>query len=114
MDIREIVKNFDFDGELLDVREFGSGHINRTFIAEYTDNRYVVQKINTTVFKNPDELMQNVFAVTDYLREVIEANGGDSERETLHFIKTLDGDNYFKNAEDQSRRKKSRVINRAG
>ncbi len=96
MDIREIVKNFDFDGELLDVREFGSGHINRTFIAEYTDNRYVVQKINTTVFKNPDELMQNVFAVTDYLREVIEANGGDSERETLHFIKTLDGDNYFK------------------
>ncbi len=96
MDIREIVKSFDFDGEMLDVREFGSGHINRTFIAEYTDNRYVVQKINTTVFKNPDELMQNVFAVTDYLREVIEANGGDSERETLHFIKTLDGDNYFK------------------
>ena len=101
MDIREIVKNFDFDGELLDVREFGSGHINRTFIAEYTDNRYVVQKINTTVFKNPDELMQNVFAVTDYLREVIEANGGDSERETLHFIKTLDGDNYFKTPDSE-------------
>lgn len=99
MDIKEIVKQFDFQGELTDVREFGSGHINRTFVAEYNDcktaRKYVVQKINTDVFKNPDGLMKNVFAVTDYLREEIKSHGGNPERETLHYIKTWDGKNCY-------------------
>ncbi len=99
MNIIEIAENFEFEGELVRISEFGSGHINKTYVATYLNGdekqRYVVQQINTSVFKKPEELMKNIFAVTDYLREVIAANGGDPERETLHFIKTKAGDNYF-------------------
>lgn len=97
--IYDVIDNFRFDGELISCREFGSGHINKTYIATYGNNgieqRYVVQQINDDVFKNVDELMENVFSVTSYLRSVIDKNGGDSDRETLHFIKTKDGRNYY-------------------
>lgn len=95
MNIIEITENFEFEGGLSGIHEFGSGHINKTYIADFTERKYVIQKINTSVFKNPEGLMKNVFAVTDYLREVIAKNGGDPERETLHFIKTKGGDDYF-------------------
>ncbi|MBR3737441.1 MAG: aminoglycoside phosphotransferase family protein [Eubacterium sp.] len=102
-ELREALSNFRFDGELVSVKEFGSGHINKTYIAKYkngeNEQKYVVQKVNNGVFKNVDELMDNVFAVTSYLRKKVRENGGDENRETLHFIKTLDGGKYYKCAD---------------
>ena len=95
MDIIEVCNQFDFDGDFVSVKEFGSGHINKTYIAEYTNQKYIVQKINNNVFKNVDDLMNNVFAVTSYLRKEIKKNGGDPDRETLHYQKTSDGKKYF-------------------
>ncbi len=99
INIETVVDKFDFKGNLVSVKEFGSGHINKTYIAVYDDNgieiKYVVQKINDSVFKNVDVLMENVFAVTSYLQGVITENGGDADRETLHFIKTKDDKNYY-------------------
>ena len=98
--LRSILENFDFDGEFVSVKEFGSGHINKTYIAKYStsdsEQKYVVQRVNGAVFKNIEELMQNVFAVTSYLREVIAESGGNPDRETLHYIKTKTGENYYK------------------
>lgn len=103
MDIKEVLGCFDFKGELLGIEQFGSGHINTTYLAKYKeDNKissYVVQKVNTNVFKNIDDLMGNVFAVTSFLRDKIKANGGDPDRETLNYMKTTNGDLYCK-AED--------------
>lgn len=97
--INDVIDNFKFDGELVSCKEFGSGHINKTYIATYNNNsaeqKYIIQKINDGVFKNIDELMDNVFSVTSFLRSVISNNGGDSDRETLHFIKTRDGKKYY-------------------
>ena len=97
--INDILKNFKFSGELVDCSVFGTGHINVTYLAVYNDNgkerKYVVQKINPNVFKNIDRLMDNIFSVTSYLRGKIREMGGDENRETLHFIKTVDGDKYY-------------------
>lgn len=97
--IYDVVDKFNFKGELTECREFGSGHINKTYIAVYNDNgvqrKYVVQQINDGVFKNIDQLMKNIFSVTSYLRKVIKENGGDADRETLHFIKTKDDKRYY-------------------
>ncbi|MBQ8980101.1 MAG: aminoglycoside phosphotransferase family protein [Eubacterium sp.] len=98
--IKTVLGKFDFKGDLVSCKEFGSGHINKTYIAKYDENGteqcYVVQRVNGNVFKNIDELMENVFAVTSYLREVIKQNGGDPDRETLHYIKTKDGAKYYR------------------
>ncbi|MBQ7203587.1 MAG: aminoglycoside phosphotransferase family protein [Eubacterium sp.] len=99
LDIRDILDNFEFKGDFVSCKEFGSGHINRTYIAEYDCEKYVVQCVNGSVFKNIDELMENVFAVTRYLRKQIKANGGNPDRETLHYIKTKDGDKYYRCAD---------------
>ena len=94
-DIISIVNQFDFKGNFKEVKEFGSGHINKTYLVTYdTENgeqKYVMQKVNDNVFKNIDELMRNVFSVTSYLRGIIKGYGGDPDRETLHYIKTKDG-----------------------
>ncbi len=85
------------------VKPFGSGHINDTYavyMATETgdDLRYVIQRINTQVFKKPREVMENIFGVTEYLRRRILAQGGDADRETLNYIKTKTGENYFEDA----------------
>lgn len=99
-DIKKVIDNFKFKGNMTDCKIFGSGHINTTYIVSYNDNgkmhRYIIQKVNTNVFKNVDELMDNVFAVTSFLREKIKANGGNPDRETLHYIRTINGDKYYK------------------
>lgn len=80
------------------ISPYGNGHINGTFSVEVP--RLLLQRINTNVFKNPDELMENIENVTEFLREKIIAAGGDPERETLRIIKTVDGKNYYRDAEN--------------
>lgn len=101
MTIIEIAQQFDFDGDILSVKEFGSGHINRTYIVECdgTSKKYVLQQVNDNVFKNVEDLMNNVFAVTSYLREIIKSNNGNPDRETLHYIKTKDGKKLFRDSD---------------
>ena len=106
--VKNILHKFNFKGEMVDIQPFGAGHINKTYIATYkredgTIKQYVVQQVNSTVFKNIDTLMENVFAVTSFLRQRIKENGGDSERETLHYIKTSDGDKYYFDGENYYR-----------
>ena len=98
--IRGILEKFDIKGECKEYKVFGSGHINTTYIVTYSDGgeevKYILQNVNTNVFSNIDELMENVFAVTSHLRKKIRENGGDPERETLHYIKTKSGEKYLR------------------
>lgn len=63
------------------LQKANSGNINSSFIVEKANNKYVIQKINGEVFKNPPEMMNNVLKVTNHL-----ANDGIP---TLSFIKPL-------------------------
>ena len=72
----------------------GNGHINTTYLVDTTP-KYILQKINTDIFTRPDQVMANIVAVTEYLREKIKAAGGDPERETLTVIPTVDGKSYY-------------------
>lgn len=97
--IVDVINHFSFKGNYVSYNEFGSGHINKTYIVNFDDDgmerNYILQQINNNVFKNVDELMKNVFSVTSYLRGVIKEYGGDPDRETLHYIKTKDGQRYY-------------------
>lgn len=88
--LQTILKKFGLEA---DAKPYGNGHINDTYIL--ADSKYILQKINTNIFKNPDELMQNILNVTEFLKKKIEAQGGDTERETLTVVKTTDGKLYY-------------------
>ena len=91
-DLNDIISKFVSGGEC---DRYGNGHINDTYLTLPMQN--ILQRINTDVFKNPDELMENILGVTEFLREKIVKSGGNPERETLSVVKTLDGNSYYKN-----------------
>ena len=99
-DVRHIVESFDVEGRLIGAERYGSGHINDTKYVEMECgdgiHKYILQKINKNVFKNPEQLMENYVGVTEYLRKIIIERGGDPNRETLNIVKTRDGKNCFK------------------
>lgn len=92
MQIEKAAYSFLMDGQPVSCREFGHGHINYTLkIDTDTGAEYVLQKINTYVFRNPVGLMENASAVTDFIRSKV-----DDPRAALHFIPTADGLYYYK------------------
>ena len=74
---------------------YGNGHINDTLCVcvqtQEGTRRYIMQRVNRYVFKKPEDVIANIAQVTEYLRGVIAAEGGDPERETLTLVPTVDG-----------------------
>ena len=102
--LEEIIKNFNIDGEYIGYYLSNDGHSNNTFVLEFDDGlgkikSYLLQLINTNVFKNPDELMENIVGVTEHLRKIVVDNGGDPERECLNVYFTSDGKPYYRDAD---------------
>ena len=100
-DFYPIVQNFQFDGKFLRAEPYGFGHINDTYAAYFEKPngdtyRYILQRINHKVFRNPPQLMKNIEQVTNHLRKKIITTGGDPDRETLNLILTTSGDIYFR------------------
>lgn len=95
VNLNDVISHFAVN---VDVEPYGNGHINDTYCVSCP--RYILQRINTNIFNNPDELMDNIQNVTTFLGEKIVKNGGDPKRETLTVIKTLDGKNYYKYNDD--------------
>lgn len=98
--INAVLDAFDFPETLLGIAPYGLGHINDTFCVvcqprEGDCIRFILQGLSTTAFPRPDELMENTVGITSYLREMIAANGGDPDRETLTLVKTRDGKDCF-------------------
>ena len=71
-DLMHISEIFNIDGDVLDVMPLGNGHINDTYLVVTDSGRYFLQRINTHVFKSPDQLMHNIKAVTDYMHSCLQ------------------------------------------
>lgn len=96
-----IVSEFALEGEVTEAIPFGSGHINDTIRVTCVlegggEKRYILQRMNHEIFKNPVELMENVMNVTSFLRKKIIAAGGNPDRETLNVVPTREGENFLK------------------
>lgn len=95
MNLNQILKEFNIEES---VSRYGNGHINDTYLV--SGKRYILQRINTGIFKSPERLMQNIVSVTEFLKEKIKLSGGDTERETLTVIKTKSGEDFLRLGED--------------
>ena len=81
--LKKILAQFDIES---DIMPYGNGHINDTYSCEPL--RYILQRINTTIFKDPDGLMDNIQNVTDHLKGKIEAYDGTITPRTCYAIAT--------------------------
>lgn len=91
VNLEKVVENFSVKAGIV---PYGNGHINDTYLREGNPG-YILQRINTNVFKDPNSVMENIVNVTEYLRAEIVKNGGDPERETMNVIKTKLGKNCY-------------------
>lgn len=103
-DIKEIAAQFKFEGGYQSGHSFGFGHINDTYLITSENGhvrarRYVLQRINHEVFKNPDQVMENIDRVTEHLRKKIIAEGGNPARETLTPVSTHSGNVIHKDVD---------------
>jgi aminoglycoside phosphotransferase (APT) family kinase protein len=98
-DVRTVARQFDLRGEFVKAAPYGSGHINDTYCAVFDQGgarvRYVVQRINHHIFKNPAALMENIRRVTAHLGEK-SAGQNDPSRRVLTLIPARDGLPYYR------------------
>lgn len=98
--LKNILNQFEFEGECDCIQYHKVGNINDTTMITYNLNgefkRYVLQRINHTIFTNPEALMDNMIKVTLHIQDKVKALGGDLDRECLSLIKTVDGKYFYK------------------
>lgn len=92
--IEEIISKFNIAGKLIKVEENKTGNINNTYIVTFemedgNTKKYLIQKINTTVFTEPYKLMKNIEGVTTYLKRQL-AKEEDEKHRVLEIVKTKD------------------------
>ncbi|MBO4692958.1 MAG: aminoglycoside phosphotransferase family protein [Clostridia bacterium] len=97
--LEKCVSQFDISGEIKSANTYGNGHINDTVLV-LTNNggiekKYILQRVNSNVFKKPEQVILNIEKVTAFLK----VRAG-SEREVLSLIPTKDGSTFFKDEND--------------
>ncbi len=102
-ELDRICAAFECPGTWISSCPIPSGHINDTYCSEFEDLgrrvKYVNQRINHHVFREPERLMENIERVTRFARGQILAAGGDADRRTLTIIPARDGKSFHRTPE---------------
>ena len=98
--LSEVLRAFDFGAPVVGAMRYGHGHINDTFCVHTQPEDdpcrcFILQRMSAAAFKRPDQLMENITGVTEYLAERIAQAGGDPDRETLRVLRCRDGSSYY-------------------
>ncbi len=98
-EVENALKQFAFEGDFLGYKRIIAGHINDTFDVHFvegdTHHRYILQKVNTYVYKKPDEVMINMDRLTRHVAKKVKERGGDPEKEVLNLIHTHDDKPFY-------------------
>jgi phosphotransferase family enzyme len=96
-----IAEQFTSGGNVVKVKEFGNGNINDTYIVTLDaleNNKFVLQRINTHVFKQPQLIMQNMRAFTEHVHQRVREEGHSWE--APYVIPAKDGRDFFIDSEN--------------
>ena len=96
-----VAEQFIPQGRVLDVHEFGNGNINDTYLVTTDSNdepHFVLQRINTQVFKHPKPIMQNMRIFTEHMRRRAREEGHPWEMPRV--LKTCEGQDFFLDGEN--------------
>jgi len=96
--LNTIVSNFQTEGIIENITQFGDGHINQTFMVstkEKIDPDYILQCKNKNIFKNVPGMMSNIYKVTSHLKKKIIEQNGDPQREAMTIVPTVTGELFY-------------------
>ena len=85
--LEKIISNFNVQGSVLSIKENAQGNINSTYLVSFQNGSkvemYLLQKINSYVFKEPYLVMKNIEAVTNHISQQL-----DGFHKTLSLVRT--------------------------
>lgn len=98
--LTEIAEQFKPDGCVTGVQEFGSGNINGTYLVtlDVSENKhFILQRINTQVFHQPELVMQNMNVFTQHIYKKLEKCSLANNRrwEVPFVLKTQEQQDYI-------------------
>lgn len=109
-ELLDIIKNFDIRGDIKELNSINNGIINTTYVVKTDDKgnitKYLLQKINTSIFTEPFKLMKNIENVTKY----ISLNDSES-KDTINVIKAKNGLPLYVTSDPFSHKEYYRVYN---
>jgi len=93
--VKETAAQFKIPGYFAEAASYGRGHIHETYLLRFEDSarsaRYILQRINTRVFRDPVALMDNLARICDSQRRELEREGAnDPERRHLRLVATIE------------------------
>jgi len=93
-----IAEQFAHYARVTEVHEFGNGNINDTYLVATDaeaeeDKQFVLQRINTQVFKQPRLIMQNMRAFTEHMRRRAREEGHHWEMPRV--LPACDGQDFY-------------------
>ena len=101
MDFQRLGERFGISGRLAAWQEICAGNINRSYEVSFAPpeggscDKYIFQRINTYVFKNPEDVMHNILNVTEHIKKKLSEETGGYERRVLSFLTAEDGHPYL-------------------
>jgi Ser/Thr protein kinase RdoA (MazF antagonist) len=100
-DIGAVARQFQIGGQFVGATPYGSGHINDSYRATFYQAdmrvRYILQRINQTIFKDPVALMENIQRVTSHLASKMSGEP-DRNRLTLTLVPARDQKAWYVDA----------------
>ena len=102
-EIEKICERFSIKGTYESAKMIENGHINTTYQVFFRRDGevkdYILQKVNTYVFRDPVAMMENISKVTEFIRAKIKQKQASSKRNVLHYLTAENGE-YYTVAED--------------
>lgn len=94
--VRDISARFAIGGVFESAEQIESGHINSTYRISFREKdgnlrRYIIQSINSNVFRNPHLVMDNVKMVTKHINDRVLRRRKDLGGQTLYLFPARDG-----------------------
>ena len=89
MELKIIVEQFLGSVEILSITPIENGLINYTYLVETSSEKFILQKINTQIFKNPKGIQNNYLKINAVLER------SDYSKKTVKLIPTLKNDLLF-------------------
>ena len=96
--LRSIAEQFSHQGNITDIQSLGNGNINDTFLVSLDDpeqTRFVLQRINTNVFRHPQRVMKNMYIFTEHVHIKLQNHPQDRRWEIPRVILTKTGQDHW-------------------
>lgn len=92
--IEKVVKEYFNPEKVISIQKFGTGLINDTYIVEFKEIKYILQKVNNYVFQSPIGVMYNIDLITEHIRNRVIYEGENYRNSTLTLVKSKLNKNF--------------------